>query len=142
GLHRRPGRQSSLPAPAQGRHGGMSASRSMPKLFAKLLDGAGLPPLGPGPRAGVRAQAELDRELAAMPQLAALPAERRELVRALVLLWHDHLEAAHTISQGIETADGAFVHGIMHRREPDYGNAKYWFRRVGRHPVFPSLAGR
>src|SRR5262249_1072580 len=77
---------------------------------------AGLPPLGPGPRAGVRAQAELDRELAAMPHLAALPPEQRELVRALVLLWHDHLEAAHTISQGIETADGAFVHGIRHRR--------------------------
>jgi len=27
----------------------------------------------------------------------------------------------------------------MHRREPDYGNGKYWFRRVGSHAVFPQL---
>jgi 5-methylcytosine-specific restriction endonuclease McrBC GTP-binding regulatory subunit McrB len=29
----------------------------------------------------------------------------------------------------------------MHRQEPDPGNAAYWFRRVGAHPIFPKLAG-
>ena len=29
----------------------------------------------------------------------------------------------------------AFWHAIMHRREGDFSNSKYWYARVGRHPM-------
>ncbi len=59
-----------------------------------------------------------------------------------LLLWNDAPDASHTISQGIESRTSSYWHGIMHRREPDYSNAKYWFGRVGVHPTFPSLRER
>ena len=57
-------------------------------------------------------------------------------------LWllHHFLDESHLVSQDISTSSGSFWHGIMHRREGDYSNAKYWFRRVGDHPVFSQLA--
>lgn len=65
-------------------------------------------------------------------------------VKAGLLLLSDDLDSSHALSQSIEGegrhTNGDYWHGIMHRREPDYSNAKYWFRRVGRHPVFKALA--
>jgi hypothetical protein len=58
-------------------------------------------------------------------------------------LMDDNLELGHDLAQSIEGhPDGDYWHAIMHRREPDYGNSKYWFRHVGRHPVFAPLASR
>jgi hypothetical protein len=61
-------------------------------------------------------------------------------VRAGLWLRADRMDASHEISQSIETPDGSYWHGILHRREPDYSNAKYWFRRVGDHAIFAELA--
>ena len=64
------------------------------------------------------------------------------LIQSAALLWHDHLDESHNFSQEICSADGSFLHGIMHRREPDYSNAKYWFNRVGSHPAYPEILER
>lgn len=61
---------------------------------------------------------------------------------ALSGLWllAGELDRSHGLSQSIETAEGAYWHGIMHRREGDFWNSKYWFRRVGDHAVLAELA--
>ena len=57
-------------------------------------------------------------------------------------LYADDLDRSHRISQGLHDREGSYWHGIMHRREGDYANAKYWFRRVGSHPIHEPLGGR
>jgi hypothetical protein len=48
-------------------------------------------------------------------------------------------DESHAAAQDIETPEGSFWHGMLHRVKPDSANAKYWFRRVGQHAVFPQL---
>jgi len=56
-----------------------------------------------------------------------------------LLLWADCLEESHTLSQEIPSPTGSLWHGIMHRREPDYDNSRYWFGRAGDHPAFTGI---
>ena len=65
--------------------------------------------------------------------------EMANCLRSALLLWNDALEESHVISQSIGSQTGSYLHGIMHRREPDYGNSKYWFNRVGEHELFAEL---
>ena len=83
---------------------------------------------------------ELNQKLSECLKGSALPLATHQPLRALLLLWHDHLDASHRISQDLPGPDGSYLHGIMHRREPEFGNAKYWFQQVGRHVCFPELA--
>lgn len=110
-------------------------------VIASLLSQERMPALGPG------TQNAAARELLRSATIERLFAHARirdrrmaEACRSGLWLYHDFLDESHTISQGIETTTGSYWHGIMHRREPDFGNAKYWFRRVGPHPIFPELA--
>ena len=49
------------------------------------------------------------------------------------------LDESHKIAQDLDTPEGTFWHGIMHRQEPDAANAAYWFRHLSKHAVFPAL---
>jgi hypothetical protein len=44
-------------------------------------------------------------------------------------LWHDFLDEAHKIAQDDESAEGSWLHAIVHRREGDFSNSKYWYAR-------------
>jgi hypothetical protein len=105
-----------------------------------LVAAAPLNELGPGRPDESRRQilAGLTPERLVEPQRLA---HRQMAQAALAGLWlrYDFLDESHEISQGLENPTGSYWHGIMHRREGDFGNAKYWFRRVGSHPVFQSL---
>jgi hypothetical protein len=63
-------------------------------------------------------------------------------VLAGLWLWHDFLDESHRIAQALEFAEGSYWHAIMHRREGDFSNSKYWWRRVGPHPTFAALAAQ
>jgi hypothetical protein len=130
----RPGERTSMPDFDHARFG---------PVIAELLQDRKLSPLDrgrPDPTFGAKLQA-LDAERLVAP--AAI--RRRELADAcLAALWlyGDDLDRSHRISQGLHGREGSYWHGIMHRREGDFANAKYWFRRVGPHPIHEALAAR
>lgn len=118
----------------------MSSAADLLHQFKSAIATPEPPPLGPQRRDGTMEPPVLLRVVENFFAAARAPEHLHPLLRSAALLWHDHLDASHTISQGIETREGSWLHGIMHRREPDYGNARYWFHRVGSHAAFPQLA--
>ena len=101
-----------------------------PSAVTELLAATHPTALGPGaPDSALRAK------------LAAAAATVPPACAAGLWLRFDFLDESHAISQEDEEApDRNFWHAIMHRREPDAWNSKYWWRRVGPHPVLKQLA--
>jgi hypothetical protein len=116
------------------------ASDYGPDVSAILaLDGGGdrLMPL-----AMERCSSEPARErLKAVAASSLFPGARApEAALSGLYVYFSCFEEAHAISQDIATPEGSYWHAIVHRQEPDAGNAAYWFREVGEHPIFPMLA--
>jgi hypothetical protein len=70
--------------------------------------------------------------------LLAVPIQDMDDAQAMLAgfwLWFDDLHASHRIAQDIPSPTGCFWHAIMHRREGDFSNAKYWYARCQSHRV-------
>jgi hypothetical protein len=108
--------------------------------IAQLLVEKEPSPLGPGqPDSRARAALQALRvETAFDPDAVRDPAMAAACLAGLWLR-HNFLDESHRLSQNIATPTGSYWHGLMHRREPDFANAAYWFRQIGQHPVFPAV---
>jgi hypothetical protein len=61
---------------------------------------------------------------------------RVDCIRSLLLLQAGDFERSHSIVQAMSGSDPAYIHGMVHRVQGDFWNAKYWFRRSKKHPAF------
>ena len=93
------------------------------RLFEILPLVSAMPSLTPKAIAKVNIQPLL-KEVANKPALLAG-----------LLLYIDDLQGSHHVSQNLHNQTGSYWHAIMHRREGDFWNSKYWLRLTGQHPA-------
>ena len=119
----------------------MSKSPAYSTFITKFLGEAPLPRISaqeptPDNQLIQRVAAAEDQEIAG----AVGPAAR--CVRSLLFIAAGGLDQAHRIVQEISTGDGAYIHGMVHRIEGDFDNARYWFRRAGAQPAAAEMYRR
>lgn len=115
-------------------------AKTMSPALEQLLAEPRLPELGPG-HADQSRRGELERRIPDAIRSCETIADE-EMGRACMAgLWlhFDFLDESHKISQQIDRPEGSYWHGVMHRREGDFANASYWFRRAGALPFFAKL---
>lgn len=100
--------------------------------ITQIIEDAPLPGLAEEPRCKTTR--------AAVDTIAKTDIALSPLQKSALWLLAGELDRSHSISQSDDSPEGSFWHGIMHRRERDFGNAKYWFRRVRSHPAHIDLA--
>ena len=106
------------------------------EILALDQDGNRLIPLVSGGCASKRAEPLLIKQAASdLFPVARAP----EPALAGLWLYFSGADECHRIVQELGSAEASFWHAILHRQEPDAGNASYWFGRVGSHPAFIPL---
>lgn len=118
----------------------------LPVTLAGAVAAAEMPRLGEGPQVKPLADLLNDAKISnsglffEIGEVIELSRSQASLCLSGLWLLAGDLDRSHSLSQELPCRDGSFWHGIMHRREGDFGNAKYWFRKVGSHPVFEQLS--
>ncbi len=113
------------------------ALQDLPPSLRQVIESAPLPPLDGG-----TTDANVAEFIDQHPDLCFGDSHSPTaiaLCKSGLWLLAGELDRSHVISQDMGSAEGSFWHGIMHRREGDFGNAKYWFRRVGQHAVWNEM---
>jgi hypothetical protein len=64
------------------------------------------------------------------------------LLRGGLYYFHNGLQDSHKAFADDAGVTAAYWHGMVHRREGDFENARYWMRRAGEHPAFQEAQGR
>ena len=97
-----------------------------------LIEGAPDAPLGRLVRGAQSAKAGAALRGMTVKDLLGSAKNDRAARAVLAGVWAaaDGFEEAHGIAQEIEGEWGDWWHAILHRREPDYPNAMYWYRKV------------
>ncbi|HEX8911430.1 MAG TPA: hypothetical protein VF796_03650 [Humisphaera sp.] len=93
---------------------------------------------GGGDAEGKRLLSDLDPA-----DLLLKPPARRDAAAAVLAglwLWHDWLDESHRLSQEIHNPTGSYWHAVMHRREGDFWNSKYWYAKCRGHPAHARAA--
>ena len=112
----------------------------IPNDISVIFDSPPMPSLGPETRDSLLSIDQCKKRTANALENENITGIEEKLILSAALLWHDYLDESHTISQSIHTQDGSYLHGIMHRREPDYSNAKYWFHKTGSYSGYDILS--
>ena len=109
----------------------------MAEILALDQDGQRLIPLVSGRCSSQEARSLLKKQ---KPTDLFSHARAPEAALGGLFLYFSCFEECHELVQDVDSSEGSFWHAILHRQEPDAGNAAYWFRHTGTHPIFPSLA--
>jgi hypothetical protein len=75
-------------------------------------------------------------------EIAEASGQEARCIRSLLLIAAGGLDQAHRIVQEMSTGDGAYIHGMVHRIDDDFDNARYWFRRAGVQSAAPEMYRR